>query len=251
MKHMIPTTILTFVASMAVAQGVESPDSPLATAARLNAQLGVAYLEKNDVPTAQLKIDRALVENPKDPEVQTAAGLLYERLQEVDKADRAYSAAVRLEPRNAQRQNNYAVFQCRRGKYVEGQKLFEEAARNPAYSTPEVAYANAGVCARSANDLPRAEAQFRKALSLRPDFPDALLQMTDLSFTRGAHLEARAFLERYFNVAPATAEALLLGVRIERKLGDQGAADHYAGQLRRDFPNSEQMRKLVSDSSGG
>ena len=251
MKRLIYASVLVLAATTATAQVVAQQESSLVTAARLNAQLAVAYLEKNDVGVAQEKLDRALSQNPRDPEVQTAAGLLYERLQDVAKADKAYSMAVKLDPNNAQRQNNYAVFQCRRGKWAAGQKLFEDAARNPAYSTPEVAYANAGVCARAASDLPRAEQLFRKALALRPDFPDVLLQMTDVTFTRGAHLEARAFLQRYFNVAPATPEALLLGVRIERTLGDKGASEHYAVQLRRDYPDSEQTRKLLSDASGG
>ena len=220
------------------------------TAARLNAQLAVAYLKQNDVGTAQEKIDKALTQNAHDPAVQMSAGLVYERLQQLDKADRFFAEALRLEPRNPDMMNNYAVFLCRRGHYPQGQKLFEQAARNPAYSTPEVAYANAGVCARSANNLPRAEELFRKALAVRSDYPDALLQLADLSFGRGAGLAARGLLDRYFNVAPATAESLLLAVKVERALGDAQAADRYRAQLQKSFPDSEQARQLRNGTSG-
>ncbi len=220
------------------------------TAARLNAQLAVAYLKQNDVATAQEKIDKALTQNPKDPSVQMSAGLVYERLQEIDKADRFFAEALRLEPNNPDMVNNYAVFKCRRGHYAEGQKLFQQAARSPSYTTPEVAYANAGVCARSAKNLPQAEELFRKALSMRADYPDALLQLADLSFEKGSGLAARGLLDRYFAVASATPEALLLAVKVERSLGDTPSAERYASQLQKQFPDSDQARRLRGGASG-
>lgn len=248
-RWLVPLLVL--VAASAVAAGPSAPnEDPMITAARLNAQLAVAYLKQNDVATAQEKIDKALTQNAHDPGVQMSAGLVYERLQQFDMADRHFAEALRLEPHNPDMINNYAVFQCRRGHYAQGQKLFEEAARNPSYATPEVAYANAGVCARSAKNLARAEELFRKALAARSDYPDALLQLADLSFGRGAGLAARGLLDRYFTVASPTAEALYLAVRVERSLGDVQTADHYRAQLQKDFPESEQARLLRSGASG-
>ncbi len=238
--------LLALLAPLASALAGPSAPSEAATvtAARVNAQLAIAYLKQNEIAVAREKIDKALLQNPKDASVQMSAGLVYERLQDVERADRHYATALKLEPGNPDVQNIYAVFQCRNGHPVQGQKAFEQAARNPAYSTPEVAYSNAGVCARGAGDLNGAEAFFRKALSLRPDFPDALLQLADLTYTKGGGLGARALLERYFRVAPATADALLLGVRIERALGDGETAGRYQNQLLKDFPDSEQARNL-------
>lgn len=221
-----------------------------AEAARYNAQLGIAYMKEGKLEVARDKIERALEQNPRDAAVQTAAALLYERLRDEKRADKAYSAALRLDARNPEMQNNYAVFQCRRGQHAKGQKLFEQAAKNPLYRTPAVAYANAGVCARSANDLPRAEEYFRQALSIQGTYPDALLQLADLSFTRGNGLQARAFLQRYFASAPATPDALALGVRVERALGDVAAANDYATRLKRDFPTSEQARQIAGVQGG-
>ena len=142
-------------------------------------------------------------------------------------------------------QNNYAVFECRRGKWEKGMKIFEQAAKNPAYSNPEVAYANAGVCARGAGNLPRAEDMFRKALAIHADYPDALLlQMADLTLARGSALAARAFLDRYFVAARASPESLLLGVRIEHRLGDRAAEDRYADRLEKEFADSDATRQL-------
>jgi type IV pilus assembly protein PilF len=227
-----------------LANAGEATSDPAGTAARLNAQLAVAYLQRGEVVAARDKVEKALKENARDAVVHTAAALVFERMQERDEADRHYALALRLEPKNPEFQNNYAVFQCRNGHPAEGQKLFEQAARNPAYATPEVAYANAGVCARSAGDLSAAEAAFRRALELRPAFPDALLQLADISFHKGSGLAARGLLERYFQAAPHTADALALAVRVERSLGDGATARRYFDELVNRFPDATQVREL-------
>jgi type IV pilus assembly protein PilF len=241
---------LTLVAAASLAAPQPSNEDAHVTAARLNGQLAIAYLRQGEIGTAKEKIDKALGQNPKDASVQLAAGLVYEALHDLDTADRHFSDALRLEPKNPEMMNNYAVFLCRRGHYAQGQKLFEQAARNPIYATPEVAFANAGVCARSAKDLPRAEELFRRALSARQDYPDALLQLADLTFERGNGLGARALLERYFGAAPPSPESLYLALRVERSLGDQQAAERYAAQLQKDYPDSTQARALRGGSGG-
>jgi type IV pilus assembly protein PilF len=233
--------------SPAAAQVARAPsEDPQVAAARYNSQLAIEYLKANNLAAAQEKIEKALQQNPKDPGVHTAAGLLYERLRDPRKADEHYGRALRLDPKNPEMQNNYAVFLCRTGQHVKGRKMFEQAANNALYRTPEVAWTNAGVCARSAKDLAGAEQSFRQALAISPTMPDALLQMADLSLERGNGLQARAFLQRFLQTGRTTPDALLLGVRIERSLGDSAAANEFAAQLRKSFPTSEQAGQLAN-----
>jgi type IV pilus assembly protein PilF len=221
------------------------------SAARFNAQLAIEYVRQNNLAAAQEKIDKALQQNDRDASVQTAAAFVYERLRELKRADGHYARALRLDPKNPEMQNNYAVFLCRTGEHAKGAKLFEQAATNPLYRTPEVAYTNAGVCARSAKNLAAAEQNFRKALQVKPENADALLQLADLTFARGNGLQARAFLQRYFQAGQATPDALLLGVRVERSLGDTDTANDYASKLRRQFPGTEQARQIGDAAKGG
>jgi type IV pilus assembly protein PilF len=79
---------------------------------------------------------------------------------------------------------------------------------------------------------------------VRPEYPDALLQMADLTFTRGAGAAARAYLQRYFTASPSAPDALLLAVKVERALGDAEASNRYAAQLQKQFPGSEQALQL-------
>lgn len=237
------------IAVATLAHGADPTDSrqpSMVRAANFNTSLAVAYLKQDDVVAARDKIEKALVQNPKDPLVQSTAGLVYDRLNETDKADKYFYAALRLAPNDPDMQNNYAVFECRHGKAEKGIKLFEQAAKNPAYTTPESAYSNAGVCARNAGNIERAEDLFRKALNIRGDYPDALLQMADVSLQRDAALAARAFLERYLVLTAPSPDVLMLGVRIERKLGDREAELRYAARINHDFPDSDQARELRS-----
>ena len=213
-------------------------------AAKLNAELGIAYLERGDVTLAQQKIERALGQNSSDPDVQTAAAILYERIGAFDKADGHYQAAMRGEGKDPNRQNNYAGFLCRRGSYEKGHKLLEETARNQRYATPWVAMTNAGVCARGNKNLEQAERDFKAALNSNSTYPDALLQLADLNFSRGDFINARGYLSRMVGSSSTSPEALLLGVRIETAAGDPRAAKEFADKLRRDFPDAPQVRQL-------
>ena len=100
-------------------------------------------------------------------------------------AERAYAAAARLGKDDPDIQNNYAGFLCRSGKTAAGEKLFAEVARNPLYQTPEVALVNAGVCVRGTGDMLDAQRYFNHALAIRPNMPEALLQLGASPSIRG------------------------------------------------------------------
>ncbi len=241
--------LLALVATPSVAY--ETPQgNTAADAARINARLGIEYMKQGQVAIAREKIDKALQQNPRDPGVQMSAGLLYEQLREPKVAERHYRQALKLEPDNPEAQNALGAFLCRNGQAKQGEEVFLEAARNPLYRTPEVAYTNAGVCARRNGRLDKSEEYLRLAVSQRSQYSEALLQMAGVSFERGNFLQARAFLQRYLGMAPASAEVLLLGYQVEKALGDAAAADDFSGRLRREFPNSPESRILDSPSAG-
>lgn len=225
--------------------GGDRKESPK-DAAAYNVQLGIAYLRQGDVAAAQEKIERALKQDPANPDVQTAAALLYDRMGEVDRADGHYAAVVRLKPKDAEALNNYGVFLCRNKRTREGEEVFLKAASSPLNRTPEVAYSNAALCMRGVAKYDEAQRYFEKALTIQPNFRDALLQLAELHLDRGKAVDARVYLHRLLDGAPATAEALWLGVRVERALGNRGNADAYAKRLKVEFPTAEQTRALIA-----
>lgn len=223
----------------------ERPESTRAeTAAAYNLQLGVAYLKQDKLALAREKLDRAVKQNPRDPQIHNARALLAEKLNEPEDADRYYRSALRIAPDEPDISNNYAVFLCRTGRIDEGVKRFVTVARNKLYRAPEAAWTNAGVCLRTAKRPDEAAEQFARALAVRPNHAEAMYQLADLDLERGMLAEARSGLDRFLDTYRPTPDLLLLGVRIARAQNDRMAEERYARRLRVEFPDSDQLREL-------
>jgi type IV pilus assembly protein PilF len=217
-----------------------------AVSASTNMQLAIEYMKLGKLAASRDAIERARSEDPGNSDVQVTAGIVYERLNDMPKAERAYAAGYRLGKGDPNVQNTYAGFLCRTGKAVAGEKLFAEVARSPLYQTPEVALVNAGVCVRGTGDVVDAERYFNRALAIRPNMPEAMLQLGNIAFDRGDAAQARDAVQRYLAVNAPTPEVLWLGFRTERKLGDTAAAAGFARRVQTEFPNSEQAQMLRS-----
>ncbi|MGQ0430401.1 MAG: type IV pilus biogenesis/stability protein PilW [Gammaproteobacteria bacterium] len=228
----------------AAAQSTAAPPDPILEAGRINARLAMEYLKRDQLVVAREKIEKALIQNPKDVTVQLAAGLVFERLLEKKRAEKHFRQALRSDADSPEAQNALGAFLCRNKEHARGEAMFEKAAQNPVYRTPEVAYTNAGVCARSAGRLERAEQYLRQALAISTHYPETFVQLAGVAHDRGNHLQARAFVERYLAIAPASPDVLLLGYRIESALKDSAAAAGFAERLRKEFPESAQLRTL-------
>lgn len=238
-------------AGAAVAQS--QPVDPMQEAGRINARLAMEYLKRGQLQVAQEKIEKALVQNPRDVNVQLSAGLVYERLLDNKKAEKHYRQAVREDSESPEALNALAAFLCRNQQQAKGEEMFLKAAANPLYRTPFVAYTNAGVCARSAGRLEQAERYLRQALASQVDYPETFAQLAGVLHERGSNLQARAFVERYLAAAPATPDMLLLGHNIELALKDAGAAAGFRERLTKEFPDSEQARaaQALADRNPG
>ena len=213
-------------------------------AAIANMKMALEYMRTNNLAQARDRIERALGEAPENANVEETAGLVYERLNDLPKAKHAFSAAARLAKNDPDILNSYAGFLCRTGKTADGEKLFIEVAKNPVYRTPEVALLNAGVCVGSAGDVVDSERYFNRALNIKPNMPEALLQLGNLAYSRGDYKQALDDVERYLAVNQPSPEVLWLGFRAQRKLGDNTDAAVFGRRIQTEFPDSEQAQML-------
>jgi type IV pilus assembly protein PilF len=242
------TALAALLSACHSAPAYQNPDSHKkpepAQAAVDNMQMAIEYMRLNNLARARDRIERALGEAPENASVQETAGLVYERLNETAKAKRAFQAAARLGKDDPGIQNSYAGFLCRTGKTKDGEKLFIEVAKNPAYRTPEVALFNAGTCVGEAGDVVDAERYFDRALAVKPNMPEAILQLGNLAFGRGDNAQALEYVQRYLALNPPTPEILMLGLKSQRKLGDNAAAAAFGRRIQTEFPDSEQAQAL-------
>jgi type IV pilus assembly protein PilF len=225
--------------------------SPATRAAMINVQLGTGYMESNRNELAMNKLQKAVALDPNLASAHHALAMLYERLGEIEPADKQYKLAVKLDPNDSNAFNTYGVFLCRQKRFDEADAQFTAALKNPLYQTPEFAYANAGICALDRPDYAKAEGYLRKALEINPAFASALLEMARLHQVTNRSIDARGYLEAYHKVAGQTPQSLWLGVQIERSLGNGQAAMRYADALRQYYPQSAEARGLQAGNTHG
>jgi type IV pilus assembly protein PilF len=218
-------------------------------ASDINTRLGVSYLQQGDLRLAQERLKSALEQNPNNPSAHEAIALLYTRRGDYGEAEKEYRRTLELDQGNPDRKNSVGSFLCDRGKNDEGLRYLLEAAQNRDYSSPEMAWSNAGVCAYGAKRPDDAEKYLREALRVNPNYAPALAQLAHISFERKEFLYARGFLQRYERVGPPTPDTLWLGAVVERQLGNPRDAHDYEVKLIQKFPNSDQSRQMLSGTS--
>jgi type IV pilus assembly protein PilF len=226
----------------------DMPPPSLDEAAELNLQLGIGYLRKSDLQSAQKKLEKSVDQNPDLIMAHIMLGLVYERLGDDDVAEKSYRRAVAKGPRNPDALNSLAVFMCHSDPgRPEALDLFDRALQIPqseSFSNKAMLNTNAGVCVKPV-DLPLAEDYLRAALRVEPDFSVALVQLADVAYQRGNYLQSRAFLERYMSQDKISPQVLWLGVRIEAAMGDISASNEYGRRLKEEFPASVEARMLM------
>ena len=214
-------------------------------AAEYNYQLGVRYLQSEKYELARDRLLRALELDPRMGRAHMTLGMAYEGLDNQRLATRAYEASVRVEPRNFELHNGYAVFLCKQGEFDQAMRHFSRAASHPENDTAETTLTNAGLCMRQKPDVAAAETFFRQALERKPNYGEALLQLCLLKFQQQDFLGSRAFLQRFMVSNRTTAGVLLLAAEIEGKLGNERGRMDYINQLLREFPESPEARRAL------
>lgn len=220
----------------------KKPQKPVIkeTPAKINAELGRGYMQQGEYKRAMEKLQTSLIYNPKHDKAHHYLAQLNRLLGDTDGAIKHYQIAIELSPHNSQLRNNYGAYLCEQKNYKEAEIHFLLAIEDPLFEGKLQAYENIGLCAYEAGELDKAEKYLRKALLIHPKLPYSLIQMAKIYFDNGEYLRARAFLQRYEEVGPVTAESLWLGVQIEYQLDDRDTMQRYATELSRNFPDTEQ-----------
>ncbi len=252
---MLVATAMTVLLSACVTTttGNQPPEPDLEAAAVYNTELGRNYIQQGKYEIAMDRLQRAVKQNPNSPISHATIAFLYSIIGDSEKADAHYRRALKLTPDDSLTLNAYGVFLCRENQPLKAMKYFDAALEDRLYRMPEVAYTNAGRCARTMNDNEQADSYFRNALKVNPAFCDALWQMADINLVEDRSLQARGFLQRYLDTpCDAGPETLWLGINIERDLGDERAVDDYTTRLKNAYPESVQMKLLLeSEKNAG
>ncbi|OIR01579.1 tetratricopeptide repeat protein [mine drainage metagenome] len=213
--------------------------------ARIHTELAGMYYDRAQYGVALQEVAVALKADAGFPQAYNVRALVRMALHEDDKADEDFQHSLKLDSTNSDTHNNYGWFLCQGGHMKESFKQFQEALDNPLYATPEMAYVNLGLCSRKAGMMKEAESNLQRALTLRPDMPNALYGLADLNYGKGDFAAAKSYFNRFVQLtAEPNAEQLWLAVRIERKMRDRNSEASYALQLRKNYPDSREAQLL-------
>lgn len=209
-----------------------------------NLQLGIGYMREGQYEKALEKLNRAKEAEPDYPPVYNALGVLHQSMGVYDVAEESFKTAIRLNPEDSSVLNNYGLLLCQTLRFEEADTIFIKAANNPLYTTPELAFNNAGACALDQGKTELAKTYLEAALKNNSRLGPALIQMSEITYEQGNYTSARDYLERYLALYQHTPKSLWLGIRVEEALGDKNAVSSYALLLRNQFSESEEAELL-------
>lgn len=149
--------------------------------ARINVQLGIAYLERHDIQRAKRKLLFALDEAPHLPETWYSMGYFLETVGERKEAKKYYLKAIALAPNRGDVHNNYGTYLCRSKYYHAAIQQFILAVKDPEYLDNAAAYENAGLCALKIPNWILARRYFKRALAQDPKRSIASAELTRLN----------------------------------------------------------------------
>lgn len=218
-------------------------ESPAQARARIHTELGAGYYARGQHEIALDELNAALRDEPGYASAFGVLGLVYSELRDDAQAERHFQRAIELSPQDPEVRNNYGWFLCQRGREPQAIGQFELAIRNPFYRTPDMAMVNAGRCASRIGDRKGAEVYFQRVLAMSPTNGPANFFLAELAYKAGDLPLARTRMRAVMQTAPS-AESLMLGACIERKLGNKTEESSYVFQLRQRYPNAREAKLI-------
>ena len=215
--------------------------------AKVHTELAAAYFQAGNMAVALEETRIALEADADYYQAYSVRGLVHAQLKENAKAEEDFRKALKIAPKNPEVNNNYGWFLCNTGQPRQSISYFLNALKDPLYDTPDVAYFNAGACAVKADDLDGALGYLLNSLRLaRGPAAGTRYQLANLFYLRGNLDEAKIYLnDAMKEMSTPSPEALWLGVRLERKLGNKAGEGNYAAQLRNRYPTSLEYQAFL------
>jgi type IV pilus assembly protein PilF len=137
-------------------------------------------------------------------------------------------------------QHNYGWLLCQQARYEESHKAFDVALASPLYTGRAKTLMAQGVCEARAGRNAEAERSLARSYELDAGNPVTGFNLANLLYKRGDFTRAQFYIRQLNNSELANAESLWLGVKVERRMGDQVAMRQLADQLKKRFPKSRE-----------
>lgn len=220
---------------------VTASDEPeIRTRARIRLQLAVGYFEQGQTTIALDELKMALTTDPNYADAYNLRGLVYMRLKDYPLAESSFRRALALKPGDPNTLHNLAWLMCQTDRHAQSMQFFGQALADPAYGDRAKTLMTQGLCQMRANQPAQAEASLLQSFQIDAGNPITEYNLALLMFQRGDLQRAQFYIRRLNNSEWANAETLWLGIKVERRLGNQDAVEQLAVPLHKRFNGSRE-----------
>jgi type IV pilus assembly protein PilF len=225
----------------------EADHERLMKTAKINSQLGIAYLEKGNIQRSKQKLLLALRQAPTIPEPWYSMGYFYEATGNKQEASIHYLKALEIAPTRGDAQNNYGTFLCRSGEYEKSIQHFLLATKDPGYLDVASAYENAGSCAMRIPDRELAKEYFEQALLQDSARQTSLYKLAEMNYDDGDYTAAKEKIKEFSVVTTPTMESMALSLKIDKHLAQTSLAQtQHKNFLRKlAFAKKNKLHKVI------
>jgi type IV pilus assembly protein PilF len=238
--------VMLFSLALLAACSTTSDNSHAFKSAKVHTELAGLYYQRGQLGIALDELKNAMNADSSYAPAYNVRALVHMALREDKDAEQDFKHSLDLDDTNSDAHNNYGWFLCQHDRAKEAIPQFMAALKNPLYTTPGLAYLNAGLCSRKAGNNRDAEDFLQKALQVQPGSTQALYALADLNYSNADYFSAKKYFADLSQKSDnLTAEQLWLGIRINRKIGDRNSEASYAMQLRNRFPDARETQMLI------
>jgi type IV pilus assembly protein PilF len=218
-------------------------DEAAAELVQRHLDLAVGYLRNRDYQRAKEKLAKALDIDPRNANVHSTYGLVFQLEGELDLAEEYFKQAIKYDPQSAQIRNSYGAFLFAEKRFQEAVEQLSRASEDRFYANRPTVFENLGVAYKRIGDNEGAEFAFTRATQLNPQQSRALIELGEIRFDQRNYIQSRDYYRRYSQVGPATAKSLWLCVRISRIFHDNNGEASCSEALEGIFPTSDEYQQ--------
>ena len=166
-------------------------------------QLGISYLNENNIQPAFTELQKALKLNPHDKEIHQALGVIYlTKLQDYDKAMEHFRKALSIDRTYSEAATNLGNTYFDLKRYDDAIDSYKMALSNPQYPNAAMAWNNLGMVYYRTSRLDEALSAFREALKRHTDFHAPFYGLALVFNAQGRYGDAAVAIRRAIDLDP-------------------------------------------------
>ena len=209
-------------------------------------QIAVSYLQDNKPDMALVHLKDALDVDPKSARVNEITALSLEQTGEFDLARKHFNLMLKYKPEYTRGRSNYGSFLIRRNDYQEAYDQFSIVVDDIYFKGRAIAFKQLGYSAAKLGKFDEVEPAYQRAVGLDSSLSSAKLELAEIKYNHQEYADAQVYLDGYRKqVQPASAKALLLGIKLARVYEDKDDEASFALALKNLYPRSAEYLEYI------